>query len=96
MWSWQSDIQGAAAARFRQSTFLGKPMTAESLHRKAEGHVPRLSEDGEIDRLVLERMASRQTLGEIARELARRFPGRFPSWGEALRRAGDLSTRYGA
>lgn len=96
VWSWQSDVEGAAAARFRQSTFLGKPMTAESLHRKAEGHVPLLSEDGEIDRLVLERMASRKSLGEIARELARRFPGRFPSWEEALRRAGDLSTRYGA
>lgn len=96
VWSWDSNVHGRDAARFRQSTFLGKPMTPESLHRKAEGHVARLTEDGEVDRAILERMARRLPLGDIARELAALFPQRFGDWREALRRVGDLSSRYGA
>ena len=94
VWTWESRCEGAERASFRQSTFLGTPMTPESLHRKAEGHVPRLSQDGEIDRFVLERMAVGLPLGDIARELAATFPARFAGWREALRRVGDLSSRY--
>lgn len=99
VWTWETVVQGQAApapARLRQSTFYGKPMTADSLRRKAESHVPQLGEPGEIDRFVLERMSQRVTLGEIARDLVRRFPSRFGDWRDALRHVGDLSSRYGA
>lgn len=98
VWAWETVVEGKAhpATRFRQSTFYGKPMTVESLRRKAEGHVPQLGEPGEVDRFVLERMLQRATLGEISRDLARRFPSRFADWRDALRHVGDLSSRYGA
>lgn len=98
VWTWETVVEGdaQAATRFRQSTFYGKPMTVESLRRKAEGHVPQLGEPGEVDRFVLERMSQRATLGEIARDLARHFPSRFADWRDALRHVGDLSSRYGA
>lgn len=97
VWTWETVVEAAhAATRFRQSTFYGKPMTVESLRRKAEGHVPQLGESGEVDRFVLERMSQRATLGEIARDLARHFPSRFADWRDALRHVGDLSSRYGA
>jgi len=98
VWSWQSRVAGAAAgelkAEFRQSSFMGKPLSPESLRRVADSFRPALGEDGEIDRLVLERMNGEHSLGEIARELAGRFPECFRNAREALTRAGELSEKY--
>ena len=99
VWSWDSTVLGQGdpgreKARFRQSTFLGKPMSPEALRKKAATHVPALNEDGEIDRVILEKMARKTALGDIARDLAARYPARFPRWQDALRRVGDLSSMY--
>ena len=98
VWSWESRVAGAAAgelkAEFRQSSFMGKPLSPESLRRVADSFRPALGEDGEIDRLVLERMNGERSLGEIARELAERFPESFRTAREALTRAGELSEKY--
>lgn len=98
VWGWDSRVAGAGAgepkAEFRQSSFMGKPLSPESLRRVADSFRPALGEDGEIDRLVLERMNGERNLGEIARELAERFPQRFRTAREALRHAGVLSEKY--
>ena len=98
VWSWNSRVTVAAKdelkAEFRQSSFMGKPLSPESLRRAADSFRPALSQDGEIDRLVLERMNGERSLGEIARELAERFPESFRTAREALTRAGELSERY--
>ena len=98
VWSWESRVTGAAAGElkveFRQSSFLGKPFSPESLRRVADSFRPALGEDGEIDRLVLQRMNGERSLGEIARELEERFPERFRTAREALTRAGELSEKY--
>jgi hypothetical protein len=39
-------------------------------------------------------MNGERSLGEIARELAERFPQRFRAAREALTRAGELSEKY--
>lgn len=70
------------------------PLAAESLRRRAATHVPTLGEDGEVDRHVLEAMARGRSLGEVARELATRFPGRFSRFEAALDHVADLSVRY--
>ena len=47
-----------------------------------------------VSDLVLERMNGERSLGEIARELAERFPESFPTVRHALTRAGELSQKY--
>jgi protein arginine N-methyltransferase 1 len=97
VWSWESRVSAPAGelkAEFRQSSFMGKPLSPESLRRVADSFRPALGEDGEIDRLVLGLMNGERSLGEIARELAERFPERFPSARAALTRAGELSEKY--
>ena len=98
VWSWESRVTGAAPGRckaeFRQSSFMGKPLSRENLRRVADSFRPELDADGEIARLVLERMNGERSLGEIARELADRFPESFRTVREALTRAGELSEKY--
>ena len=98
VWGWDSRVVGTESgntkANFRQSTFLGKPLSPEGLRRVAESYRPAVDEEGEIDRLILERMDGKRSLGEIAQELAQRFPARFRSPREALTRAGELSEKY--
>ncbi len=81
---------------FKQSTFLGSPRSLERLRKRCADHVPsRLTEDGQIVWLILERMQNAMPLGAIARELLERFPKRFPRWEAALGHVGELSERYG-
>lgn len=99
VWNWDTMVldqgdPGKVKARFRQSTFLGKPMTPESLRKKAADYVPALNEDGEIDCAILEKMAEQSSLGDIARHLAARYPARFAGWQDALRRVADMSSMY--
>ena len=61
----------------------------------ASGHVPELSEDGRIDRFILDLMYGNHALREIARRVVAEFPARFAGEGEALSRAGELSLKYG-
>ena len=69
-------------------------LSLDRLRKSGDGHVPALTEDGEIDRFALGLMDGASPLGEIARRLAERFPGSFRTHGEALNRAARLSTRY--
>lgn len=98
VWSWDSRVASAGPgllkAEFRQSTFLGKPLSVDELRRVADAYRPDLGEEGEIDRFILEQMDGRRSLGEIAKELAGRFPMRFRSEEVALTRAGELSEKY--
>lgn len=98
-WSWESSVSGGSSAQskadFRQSTFLGRPLSPATLRLRAESFRPPLNEDGEIDRFALGRMDGMCTLGEIAQELSERFPARFASRQEALTRVGELSEKYG-
>lgn len=97
VWGWDTRIgNGAAAGRhFSQSEFLGELLSPATLRKQAAGHVPGLGEDGHIDRIILQLMDEQRPLGDIAREVAARFPVRFVRWQDALTRVGDLSLRYG-
>jgi len=100
VWSWESKVHrrekpDAVDVHFRQSTFLGAPLTPESLARRASTHVPNLSRDGEITLAALKRMQAGVSLGSLAEELSRLHPARFRSAQEALDFVSDLSVRYG-
>lgn len=99
IWNWKTRVleQGAPArqkATFAQSTFLGMPLSRAHLHKRAASHVPTLNADGQVARFVLDAMAGNMSLGEIASQIATRFPSRFPRWEDALGYVGDLSRKY--
>ena len=97
VWRWNTSVTGVGGEsrwRFRQSTLLGVPLSADSLGRRASTYVPTLGDDAEVDRHVLDVMLSGASLGEIARALLTRFPHRFDRFQTALDHVADLSVRY--
>jgi len=96
VWRWNTriDIPGSKARHFQQSTFQGANFAPHSLHRRAAGFVPALSETGEADRWLLQAMDGKASLQEIAQEAAKLFPKLFSGWDEAFRRAAELSGKY--
>ena len=98
VWTWNTSIQdggsGVPREDFRQSTFFSLPLSADGLRKRAAEFTPNLSEEGDIDRMILQAMAGKASLGDIARTVAERYPRRFPGWQDALARVADLSTRY--
>lgn len=100
VWQWQTRVvdssqSGAAKVEFKQSSFWGAPLSPQQLRKRAETFVPSLNEDGRIAQFLLNRMTGNLALGEIARQLSRQFPQRFPSWQSALSRAGEAARVYG-
>lgn len=96
-WKWHTRIQGAARslkAEFNQSDFFGIPLSTAKLPLTAASHVPHLSGDGMIDGFILARMNGTSSLGEIAGDLVKQFPGQFANRREALTRVGELSEKY--
>lgn len=96
LWLWNTTVEraGSPALAFRQSTFFATAPSADRLRRRADSFVPRLDGDGEVAAFVLGRMDGNASVGQIARELMDRFPGRFESWEAALGRVGTFAERY--
>jgi len=96
IWSWNTDLHraGEPPLSFRQSTFHAIVPSPSRLRKRADGFAPALGDDGRTDAFVLGRMDGSATLGEIARELRDRFPGRFATWEAALAHVGRLSEIY--
>ncbi len=100
IWCWDSSIlnqgvPGRINAGFRQSTFFGAPLSPSRLRKRASDYVPTLTNEGHVDRLILELMNGGASLGAIARQVSARFPDRFPAWEDALGQVGMLSEKYG-
>jgi protein arginine N-methyltransferase 1 len=98
VYTWDTDIEraGGPPLSFRQSDLGERLPSLASLRRRADAFVPTLDGDGEVDAFALARMDGRASVGEIARALMERFPGRFASWEAAVSRVGTLSDRYSA
>jgi type I protein arginine methyltransferase len=97
VWTWTTrvaDENGAITAEFRQSSFFGVPRSGDTLARRAPQHVPSLSQEGRLDRLVLELFAEQVPLGRIADEVFAKFAARLGTREQALARVADLSVRY--
>jgi protein arginine N-methyltransferase 1 len=100
VWTWESSMKrrgrpGKVAVHFRQSTFLGTPLTPETLARRAANNRTRLGRDGLATRRALELMDGETPLAQIAADLESRFPGRFRTSAEALAFVADISSRFG-
>jgi type I protein arginine methyltransferase len=99
IWRWDTRIlsqdgTGPVKANFKQSTFHSSLLSPAQLAKKAADYVAILSEDGEIDRFILDRMDGNQPLGEIATALTESFPHHFTGRNDALGRVGQLSEKY--
>ncbi len=97
IWSWNTTIlarDGAPTTNFRQSTFQGANFSPDSLRRQAVDYTPLLSEAGQADLWMLERMDGTASLQKIAESASERFPRLFSSRREAFRRAADLSREF--
>lgn len=99
IWNWNTRIlepgqAESAKADFRQSTFFGVPLSPAILEQRSQSHLPKLNEAGQIDRFILEHMDGQSSLGEIAQQVAARFPSRFAQAPEALSRVQELSRKY--
>ena len=97
LWRWNTRVRsadGSERVHFEQSTFDSSHLSLERLRRRAHTHRPELNVDGEIDRMILDRFGNGSSLETIAREVAERFPVKFPTWQKALTRVATLSAQY--
>lgn len=97
IWRWNTVVRDAAGQprrEFRQSTFFGSPIPAETLPLRAAEHRPQLNEEGAVEGFILERMDGKRSLQAIAEELRARFPERFRDPRMALNRVAETSVRY--
>jgi protein arginine N-methyltransferase 1 len=99
VWGWDSRVRaggsaGRIKAEFRQSTFFGATLPGAKLRKRAVDHRAALSEDGQIDRYILNHMDAVTSVGDLARKVAEEFPRNFPTWQDALTRVADLAEKY--
>ena len=98
LWRWTTQIHSAngsgAARRFEQSQLGGAVLSLAKLRQSASDYVPQLSEEGRVNRRALELMDGKNSLEEIARQLAAEFPQRFARWQQALSYAAKLSQHH--
>jgi protein arginine N-methyltransferase 1 len=89
-----TDSAGNLKGDFKQTSFKDRPLKLRDLRRSSTDYVPTLKLEGEIDLAIMRAMAKSQPLGEIAIDLAARFPQRFPNTAAALSHVARLSLRY--
>lgn len=99
VWRWNTQVReqacaGRIKAEFKQSTFYGYPLSLERLRKCEAGYMPRLNQDGQIDRMILNLMNGELSLDKITDQVMEQFPGRFASRKVALAYVGELSQKY--
>jgi protein arginine N-methyltransferase 1 len=98
IWTWKTRVRsgrtGDEKAAFDQSTFLGLPLSLETLRKRAPDYVPMLSENGRMMLVVLTLMADGTPAGSIARHLHQAFPARFARIEDALAYVGAVAGQY--
>jgi len=99
VWRWDTRIANEnepalVKADYKQSTFFSTPKSPATLRKQAASHRPTVTEEGQIDQLILTLMDGATSLDEIARRVVDRFPARFADRYAALTRVGELSQKY--
>jgi protein arginine N-methyltransferase 1 len=99
VWGWNTTVleesdPSKVKADFKQSTFLGAPLSLSNLHKQAATYEPTLDEKGQAIQFILSHMDGKTSLDDIARRLSSRFPDQFPTREKALDRVSELSRKY--
>jgi protein arginine N-methyltransferase 1 len=96
-WRWNAEIDAGgdgAARRLAQSQLSGAVLSLEQIRRSASDFVPQLSDEGSLHRRALDLMNGKNSLEQIAQQLAEEFPQRFSRWQQALPYAAKPSQEY--
>ena len=97
IWRWETRISATASTperHFKQSTFEGANFSPHALRCHAADYAPQLSEAGQADFWMLEKMDGSVSLQIIAQSASERFPRLFSSWRDAFQRAVELSKNF--
>lgn len=99
VWTWNTRIcnrhrPSELKANFKQSTLSGAPLTPSQLHKREATFLPTASEEARLHSFVLSKMNGVSSNLEIATEVVRQFPLRFPSVVEAVDFVAELSSQY--
>lgn len=99
VWSWETRIldQGnpeEIKSNFKQSSFLSEFHSPAKLHKRVDNYVPTLGKDGQTDRLILQLMEGKNTLSDIARQVAAEFPEHFVDGRDAIEHVRSMSETY--
>jgi type I protein arginine methyltransferase len=97
VWRWRTEIPIGAAiyrARFDQSTMYRRPANTAEAMKAAPAHVGELTEEGRIQRFILQAMDGKTSNDAVARRLAAAFPARFADEAQALARVAELSQSF--
>lgn len=98
IYRWDTTItsaMGQEKASFRQSTFQMMPGQMDALRKSESRYLPTLTEDGQIERAILEQMDGTHALADIATDVMQRFPAKFPNFDQTLATVAKLSRRHG-
>ncbi len=89
--TWQVTVgNGPTRRSFKQSTFFAPILTAHDLRALAKDHVPQISPKGVMWRAGLDLVAQGLTIGELERELGKRFAALLPTAHKASKFVGHL------
>ena len=94
IWVWDTSIRDALGnlrTTFKQSTFWAQVMPAAEHRRRADSHVPTLSEFGMIDRDILTWLDGQRSLGDVATMVHERYSAKFKDWESAMTLVADIS-----
>ena len=98
VWSWETRVYGndrvLPRANFRQSTFLGAPLSPTQLRKRSGGYQPKLKEAGEVDLQILKLMDGTRSNEEIAQLVMAQFSSHLRSYQDALTHITDLADKY--
>ena len=81
-WQWSVERNGQKLGENGQSTLFGQ--LHSSVNQSALEHFPVISEDGELDRYILDLMDGSNSIAEIAQRTADKFTLQFNSFEKAL------------
>lgn len=101
IWSWKTHIFGQETPQnpkitFTQTSFKGDILSLDQLRKMRADFRPKLSEDGELDLLILTMMKNNKSLREISEHIQSIFPERFSNFSNTLTYVGEISKKCAA
>jgi hypothetical protein len=99
VWTWRTRVTGGGSpalikAEFEQSTFSSWPLSRRWMENRRSDHMAALNPTGQADGLILQAMAAGMAFGDIAEELAKRFPTQFETGTRAFAHVSELADKY--
>jgi protein arginine N-methyltransferase 1 len=99
VWQWNTNGRSSAAQSlpdflFTQSSFHAEVTAFAQLRKRAHSYLPSLSEDGTLQKNVLQLMDGENDLEAIARALMTNHPERFSRFEDSLAFVGNISENF--